>query len=177
MDGLVVLKLIGIGVLLCASLLAVAVGPALLTNRKGLADRVQRHEERDVVEWNGSIASRHEYFNRVVRLYAFGLTAWAAFSAGILIANLFGPHPAGVARVVAAVSSLDAAISLLAIFGVALAMWWRSERAMAALGLHLLGSGFRRLRSAPFQVNAEFWGAMAVGVAVDVLVVLALRSG
>jgi len=176
MGGLAVLKLIGIGVLLCASLLAAAVDVVLLTNRGGLADRVRRHEEGDVVDWNGSIASRHEYFNRVVRLYALGLIAWGAFSAGIVIANLFGPHPAGVAGAVAAVASLDAAVSLLAIFGIALAMWWRSERAMAALGLHLLGSGFRRLRSAPFQVNAEFWGAMGVGVAVDVLMVLAWRS-
>jgi len=177
MSGLVAVKLLGVGALIGGSVLAVVVGLALLTDRKGLADKIQRHEERDVAEWNGSNASRHEYFNRVVRLYAFGLIAWGAFSAGIVIANLFGQHPAGVARVVTTVSSLDAAISLLAIFGVALAMWWRSERAMAALGLHLLGSGFRRLRSAPFQVNAEFWGAMAVGVAVDVLVVLALRSG
>ena len=176
MGGLAVLKLIGIGVLLCASLLAVAVGVVLLTNRGGLADRVRRHEEGDVVDWNGSIASRHEYFNRVVRLYALGLIAWGGFFPGLVIAIWLGPRPTGVTGAVAAVSSLDVLVSFVAIFAVAFAMGWQSERAMRSLGIPILGSGLRRLRSAPFQVNAGFWGAMGVGVAVDVLMVLAWRS-
>ena len=160
-----------------ASILGVAVGVALLMNRKGLADRVQRHEEGDVVDWNGSIASRHEYFKRVVRLYALGLIAWGGFFPGMAIAIWLGPRPTGVGSAVAAVTSLDVLVSLVAIFAIAFAMGWQSERAMRALGIPILGSGLRRLRSAPFQVNAEFWGAMGVGVAVDALVALALKTG
>jgi hypothetical protein len=156
--GLLVLKVLGSGVMVGASLLAVAVGLALLTNRNGLADRVQRHEERDVVDWNGSIASRHEYFNRVVRLYALGLIAWGAFFPGMVITIWLGPRPTGEAGGVAVVSSLDVLVSFVAIFAIAFAMGWQSERAMRALGIPILGSGMRRLRSAPFQVNAEFWG-------------------
>src|SRR5712691_10033595 len=146
MYGIVALKLLGIGVLLGASLLAVAVGFALLTNRKGLADRVQRHEEGDVVDWNGSIASRHEYFNRVVRLCALGLIAWGAFFPGMAIAIWLGPRPTGVGGAVAAVSSLDVLVSFVAIFAIAFAMGCQSERAMRALGIPILGSGLRRLR-------------------------------
>ncbi|HXO59798.1 MAG TPA: hypothetical protein VN834_08350, partial [Candidatus Acidoferrum sp.] len=53
-----------------ASLLAVAVGLALLTNRRGLADRLQRYQERDAVDWTGPVALRHTFFRRVILLYA-----------------------------------------------------------------------------------------------------------
>jgi hypothetical protein len=175
--GLLVIKVLGSGVMVGASLLAVAVGLAVLTNRKGLADRVQRHEERDVVDWNASIASRHEYFKGVVRLYSLGLIAWGAFFPGLVIAIWLGPRPAGVAAVVAAVGGIVAIISLFSIFGIAFAMGWQSRRAMTALGFPLLAIGLAPLRSAPWQVNAEFWGAVSVGVLVDVLVALALKSG
>jgi hypothetical protein len=177
MSGLVAVKFLGIGVLVGASVLAVAVGLALLTNRKGLGDRVQRHEERDVVEWNASIALRHEYFKRVVRLYSLGLIAWGAFFPGVVTTIWLGPRPPGVAALVAAVGGIVAIISLFSMFGIAFTMAWQSRRAMAALGFPHLSFGLAPLRSAPWQVNTEFWGALSVGVLIDVLVVLALKSG
>ena len=175
MDGLVMLKLIGTAVLLCASLLAVAVGFGLLTNRKGLADRVQRHEEREVVDWRGPIYLLHHYFNRVVRLYALGLIAWGAFFPGAVVSIWLGPHSAGVASGIAAASFACAAVAFFGMVAIALAMGMESERAMGALGLPLFTPG--RLRSAPWQVNATFWAAIGVGVAVDALVALALKTG
>jgi hypothetical protein len=175
MSGLVALKFLGVGVLLGASLLAVAVGLALLMNRKGLADRVRRHEERDVVDWPGPISLLHHYFNRVVRFYALGLIAWGAFFPGAVVSIWLGPHPGGVASGIAAASFACAAVAFLGMFAIALAMGMESERAMGALGLPLFTPG--RLKSAPWQANATFWAAIGVGVAVDVLMVLAWRSG
>lgn len=177
MSGLLALKLVGVGVLLGASLVALTVGFALLTNRKGLADRLQRHEERDVVDWAGPVSLLHQYFHRVVRLYGVGLIAWSAFLPGAVIAVWLGPRLVGVAAVLTAVGGVVAIISFFSMFGIAFAMGWQSERAMASIGLPLFSPGWRRVRSAPFQVNAEFWGAMALGVALDVLVMLALKSG
>lgn len=154
-----VLKFIGGGIVFGASLLGVVLGVALLTNRLGLADRLLRHEEGRVVEWGGSIASRQTYFKRVVRLDAVGLIAWGAFFPSVVI-------PAAHAL---------AAVSLFSLFVTALAMAWQSERAMGALGLPILSPG--RLRSAPWQVRATFYAALSVGVLVDFLVTLALKSG
>jgi hypothetical protein len=82
-----VLKFLGSGILFAGSLLAVAVGLAVLTNGKGLADRFQRHEERDVLDWPGSISLREQYFRRVVRTYALGLIAWGALFPSLIISS------------------------------------------------------------------------------------------
>jgi hypothetical protein len=175
--GLVVLKFLGGGIVFGASLLGLALGVALLTNRKGLAERLQRNQERDVVDWSGPVSLLHRYFHRVVRLYALGLIAWGAFFPGMITSIWLGPHPTGVVGAVAAVSFVGAAVSFVGMFAVAFAMGWQSERAMGALGLPFLSLGLRRVRSAPWQVNATFCGALSVGVLVDVAVAQAVRIG
>lgn len=127
------------------------------------------------MDWRGPISLLHQYFNRMVRLYALGLIAWGAFFPGILITIWLGPRSAGLARAVAAVSSLDVLVSFVGMFAIAVAMAWQSERAMGALGLPILSRG--RLRSAPRQMSGTFWAGLSVGVLVDFLVTLALKSG
>jgi hypothetical protein len=163
-----VLKLLGSAALFGISLLALAIGVALLTNRRGLADRLQEHEERDAVTWNGPVALRHTYFNGVVRFYALGLLAWGSFYPSIAVPSWLGPPTAGLHTL--------AAVSLLAMFGIAFAMGWHSEHTLTALGLPVLSFGLARVRAVPFQVSATFWAAMSAGILVDFLGTLAFGS-
>jgi FtsH-binding integral membrane protein len=164
---IIVLKFLGGVVLVGISLLGVVIGVFLLTNRNGLADRFQQHEEDDAVAWSGPVGLRHKYFRRVVRLYALGLIAWGAFYPCIALASWLGPATAGIFHALAAVS-------LLAMFGIAFAMGWHSERTLTALGLPVLSFGLARVRSVPFQVNATFWAALSAGILVDFLGTLTL---
>jgi hypothetical protein len=158
--GLTILKVLGGVILLGVSLLAVAVGLALLTNRKGLADRLERYQERDAVDWTGPATLRHTYFNRVVRLYALSLIAWGALFPSFALSFWLDGGPAGPSHALVAVP-------FLAMIGIAFAMSWQSERAMAALGLPILTFGLRRLKSVPWQVNYTFWGLTFFGGLID----------
>jgi len=155
-----VLKLLFGVVMLGASLLAVAVGLALLMNRRVLADRLQRYQERDAAGWTGPVALRHTYFRRVVRVYALGLIAWGGFYPSIALAFWLDGAKAGAAHALVAVP-------FLGLIALAFAMSWYSQRAMAALGFPWLSFGLAPLRSGPWQVNATFWGLVFVGMFVD----------
>jgi hypothetical protein len=67
-------------------------------------------------------------------LYALGLIAWGAFYPSIALASWLGQATAGIFHAAAAVS-------LLAMFGIAFAMAWHSERTLTALGLPVMGFG------------------------------------
>lgn len=164
----VVLKLLGSVVILGISLLAVAIGLALLANRKRLADRLQQYQERDAVGWTGSIALRHSYFKGVVRLYALGLIAWGAFYPSLALTLWLNRATAGASQPLPV-------LVFLGMFGIAFAMSWHSQRAMTALGLPFPTFGLRPLRSVPWQVNATFWGLVFLGVLVDFVAAETLR--
>jgi hypothetical protein len=155
-----VLKFIVGMFMLGASLLAVAVGLALLINRRGLADRLQRYQERDAVGWTGSIALLHTFFRRVVLLYALGLITWGGLYPSIAVSFWLDGAKAGAAHWLVTVPFL----SLIAL---AFAMAWHTRRAMAALGFPWLSFGLAPLKSVPWQVNATFWGLVFVGMFVD----------
>jgi hypothetical protein len=168
MVGLLILKILGGGIVFAGSLLALAVGVAMVTNRKGLADRFQRHEEGDVIDWPGPVSLRTRYFNfRVVRVYALGLIAWGAFFPSAVISYWLDRRLAWLAGAVAL-------LSLLGMMATVAVMLWHSERARMKLGIPMSGLG--RLRSAPFQVSASFCAAIGAGVLVDSVLLIALRS-